>query len=933
MKRAATTSLEELGIEVEERASPEESDPSDDEEDAREPRRRQASGARRGGSGYAKKKRGAAIKAAAVADPLQQLLDDAMGRPLRAGEAWTPASCRLRQPPRESLAADSALGGVYWVKAPGGGNALEWAKTQPWFAQLTCTPAKNSLAPGKPKSFEVRYSHATKPEWIGLPRFLGLSLFGPAHKDVRAAGLPMAAGVAFKTDRPLRDYQQRAREQTLRALKEWGGATIIADCGAGKCLGVDTPVLMYDGSVKKVQDVCVGDVLMGDDSSPRNVLSLARGREALYRIRGSSGGSDPYTVNVSHILSLVGEAGEVTDVCVRDLLRLPTSERQKLRGYQAGVTFPERAVPADPRAVGEWLGGGALPGGARIHGGARRRLPPEYHANCPSVHRALLGSMLHACAARCPAATAAAATAELALDSPELLDDATFVARCLGVSVRARACPLGRERCFHASLHSGRDALRTAIRLEPLGEGEYYGFTLDGNRRFLLGDFTVTHNTAMALSIAESLRVKTLVLCNRSFLMQQWRHDIEGKGWTWADDNMPVEGGVADPERAKRVRCAACRAWAFHAEAAAPPAANCAACGFEYDIAWQGTTPPRDGWLHGARVGSLQGPLLPLKRRRDPTAVLAHQSDTVPTDVEDKDIVVASIDSLSQCDYPRELLAQFGLVIVDEMHHLGALTLSQVLPKLTAAFILAITATPSRRDGLESVLYWLAGPTSFVYKRRPSVTGRRGTVAVHQVAFERGQRTEVMLRNGALSYGATVALLARDAARNAALLDIIRRCVAAGRRKILVGTSIVAHAQFLAECLEKGAPGEPDTGVKVVVVRGGCSPAAVSLAKSDAVRVVVATYSFLGEGYDDETLDTLVLAMPVSSVQQILGRIERCHAGKFVPQAWELIDTFCVFEAMAWKRHFFYKSRGFKVRRVTEEDVHTADMQGALPPE
>src|SRR5690606_5828158 len=73
-------------------------------------------------------------------------------------------------------------------------------------------------------------------------------------------------------------------------------------CGGGKCLGKDTPVMMYDGRVKPVQDIRVGDLLIGPDSQPRTVLSLARGREMMYRITPTKG--DPYVVNASHILSL-----------------------------------------------------------------------------------------------------------------------------------------------------------------------------------------------------------------------------------------------------------------------------------------------------------------------------------------------------------------------------------------------------------------------------------------------------------------------------------------------------------------------------------------------------------------------------------------------------------------------------------------------------
>lgn len=80
----------------------------------------------------------------------------------------------------------------------------------------------------------------------------------------------------------LRGYQLEAVNAMMAALDENDRhPACIAATGAGKCLGKDTPVLLYDGRVVPVQDVQVGDLLMGPDSQPRRVLSLARGREKL----------------------------------------------------------------------------------------------------------------------------------------------------------------------------------------------------------------------------------------------------------------------------------------------------------------------------------------------------------------------------------------------------------------------------------------------------------------------------------------------------------------------------------------------------------------------------------------------------------------------------------------------------------------------------
>lgn len=156
------------------------------------------------------------------------------------------------------------------------------------------------------------------------------------------------------------------------ASTEGGRLVVIgARPAMGKCLGKGTKVVMYDGTLKAVEDVQVGDLLMGPDSTPRRVLSLARGREQMYWIRQNKGVD--YRVNESHILSLkasgtaYGEAhGQVVNISVRDYLG--RSEKYKIRhkGYKVAIDFPEQPVPIDPYLLGVWLGDGTA-GKTEVH--------------------------------------------------------------------------------------------------------------------------------------------------------------------------------------------------------------------------------------------------------------------------------------------------------------------------------------------------------------------------------------------------------------------------------------------------------------------------------------------------------------------------------------------------------------------------------------
>jgi len=138
---------------------------------------------------------------------------------------------------------------------------------------------------------------------------------------------------------------------------------IAARPSMGKCLGRGTRVLMYDGTLKAVEDVEVGDLLMGDDSTPRRVRSLARGREMMYWVRQRHG--IDYRVNESHILSLKKSRregrvprGTVVNVSVRDYLGKSGKWKNDHKGYKVAVAFPERPLPVDPYILGIWLGDG-----------------------------------------------------------------------------------------------------------------------------------------------------------------------------------------------------------------------------------------------------------------------------------------------------------------------------------------------------------------------------------------------------------------------------------------------------------------------------------------------------------------------------------------------------------------------------------------------
>jgi len=150
----------------------------------------------------------------------------------------------------------------------------------------------------------------------------------------------------------------------IRGLKPKQLIVLGGRPGDGKCLGRGTKVLMYNGAIKKVEDVIVGDKLMGPDSLPRTVLSTTAGRDQMYWIRQTH--AMDYKVNGAHILSLkrsknekLRHNGEVKEISVNEILTMKGSSFfGRWKGYKTAVEFDDRLLPIEPYFLGLWLGDG-----------------------------------------------------------------------------------------------------------------------------------------------------------------------------------------------------------------------------------------------------------------------------------------------------------------------------------------------------------------------------------------------------------------------------------------------------------------------------------------------------------------------------------------------------------------------------------------------
>ena len=273
------------------------------------------------------------------------------------------------------------------------------------------------------------------------------------------------------------------------------------------------------------------------------------------------------------------------------------------------------------------------------------------------------------------------------------------------------------------------------------------------------------------------------------------------------------------------------------------------------------------------------------------------QANTV--DVEDKDIVIAMLQSLSKKDYDASVFNGFGMTIVDETHHVCTRSFSKMFTKINTKYLLGLSATLDRKDGLTHVLHWYLGSVLFKIERK-----QQKQVMVKKVDFKIPEYSKPFPTNRLKkpSLPEAITIITENEKRNECILDTIKACLSQGR-KVLVLTDRRQHCMTLMEQLS-------GPGFTKGLYIGGMKPDELKL--SEDCDVIFATYSLAHEGLDIPALDTLIMASPKSDIVQSVGRILRETTGKVnTPYIVDIVDIWGPFQYQFFKRTKYYKSAGF----------------------
>lgn len=379
--------------------------------------------------------------------------------------------------------------------------------------------------------------------------------------------------------------------------------------GTGKCFAKDTPILMFGGYTKKVQDIVAGDILMGPDSKPRVVTELSHGYDDLYEVIPTKGNS--YTVNSNHILSLRKskktkaygnlKQGEILNIPLGEYIGKTDSFKGFFKGYHAdAIYFPKIEVSIDPYILGYWLGDGHSSGCQittqdeeitnyfenyvksinttspikhffkRVKGSnsgkastysvttqrkaeylrevpvARiernlmlsslkqynlidnKHIPFDFKINSFNTRLALLAGIIDSDGE--VSVNSRNTSCSITLKNKEIIEDIISIAQSLGFAAFYKEtykactnCDDTSKRLYHKALISGdlykiptqvshkkfnkrkqiKNVLNQGIILKQQGKGEYFGFSVDGDHLFLLGDYTVVHNSTVTKSLVD----------------------------------------------------------------------------------------------------------------------------------------------------------------------------------------------------------------------------------------------------------------------------------------------------------------------------------------------------------------------------------------------------------------------------------------------
>ena len=805
-----------------------------------------------------------------------------------------------------------------------------------------------------------------------LPSYYGLSKFGPPEKNLLEN---TGTNTNFKVFWDILPHQVKAwNALTNKYQKEKQGGIMSLYCGGGKCLGVDTPVLMYDGTFKMSQDIRPLDLLMGEDSTPRTVLGTNSGEEMMYEIKPKQG--DSYIVNESHILSLIFvtnynlngkeyKKGDIIDIPLKEYLKINVS-KNILKGFRVPIRFPFNKKGINPYDLG-------------LNVSELGQIWREYLFNSVDVQLLLLAGILDSIGKINKPRNKY--KIELSkLKNKEIGKDILYLCRSIGYAAfieknryisiygqNLEEIPVKKDSMKASKKYQIRNSRTTEIEVKKLKVDKYYGFELDGNGRFLLGDFQVTHNTFLAIKLGSFLKKKMLVIVNKEFLMNQWKEaiqkcsnarvgiiqqkkvDIENKdiviamlhsvckidypegtfdsfGYCVVDECFPYKQHILTEYGPIEIG-ELYKLWKNKKELPLVLSFNEKYHNFEYKKITYAWKREKNTELIKLYINDSEIECTPdhyfLTKRGWKKAETITDFDKIYTS---KNLVYHQIEEPSTYS-SRKCISVYDLEVADNhnfivcnskgkdeivahnCHHIASQMFSQALPKISTQHMLGLSATPERKDGLTPVFLNYLGP---IFHRERRKGANQVWIKFLEVASSSEHyQEEVMEKSGTKNTVKMINNLSDYEVLNHLILELVRILVKNKPRKIIILGKRREQLEWLnSHCQEgcfKNSKGKYATCGLYYGNKGLRKDAYYKMLEESAkCDIIFGTNEIASEGLDIPGLNTLILLQGGHDVEQAVGRILRKLHKEVPPTVIDMVYKCGNFPKHAKKRRDYY---------------------------
>jgi len=269
------------------------------------------------------------------------------------------------------------------------------------------------------------------------------------------------------------------------------------------------------------------------------------------------------------------------------------------------------------------------------------------------------------------------------------------------------------------------------------------------------------------------------------------------------------------------------------------------------------------------------------------------------------------VQSLDLTDGVDDRIANYGFIIIDECHHVGAVSFEKVLSQTKAKYVLGLTATPYRRDGHQPIIHMQCGPIVYQIKQKD--------VSAHiasSIIIERQTGFTYPWTEGSKIVELSNRMVESDV-RNKLIADDVVNAINEGRFPLIL-TERRKHLEKLAQLLQ-------DKIKSLAILHGGIKQKdrrvifeQIRECPDDCPKAILATGSYIGEGFDEPRLDTLFLTMPSSfrgRIVQYAGRLHRYHKDKSDVRIYDYVDKDVpVLGRMFQRRLKTYKALGYEIK-------------------